>query len=153
MFSSLLIRLFALCGLSLAPFWAGGIATVLLGAALAAGSIKIYDAGYAAADAKCEAAALQSQLDALRADREIALKALSDAKLKLAALEQQSQDNEERTVAYVKELQTRPVPNCNLSDDDLRGMRASTHPGGARSRPAARAGVPGAGQGAPAQAR
>jgi len=95
--------------------------------AFAGVGIHVYDAGYAAADSKCEAAALQAKLDALQKDRDDARAAAADASLKLAAVQAQTDAEKEQTDAYIAELEKRPAPsNCALTDDDLRGMRAST---------------------------
>lgn len=98
----------------------------LLLLAFAGFGVKIYDAGYSAADSKCQAAALQSQLDAVRKDRDDARQAAADASLKLTALKAQSKEEEERTADYVAELEKRPAPNCALTCDDLRGMRIAS---------------------------
>lgn len=152
--SALIIRLFAMCGISLAPIAALAIGAAAITGAFGVYSLKLYNAGYARAEGKCEAAALQSQVDALQADRDNARSAARDATLKLAAMEQQSQADQERTDAYVKELETNPVPSCALTDDDLRGLRASTRRTGRhRPRPPAATVVHGAGQGPAVKAR
>lgn len=77
------------------------------------------------------AAALQSKIDAANEDRDAARAAAADASLKLAAIQKQSEDDKERTDQYVHELENRPAAKpddknpCGLTDDDLRGMRAT----------------------------
>lgn len=88
------------------------------------GTLTIYEKGYAAAEGKCEAAAIQAKLDAVEKDRDDARAAAADASLKLAAIKQQADTEKEQTDAYVAELEKRPAPTCALTDDDLRGMRA-----------------------------
>lgn len=146
---ALITRVGGLFGLKLSEFWAGAIAAALLAAAIGVYSWRLYDAGYAAAESKCEAASLQSQIDALQADRDNALKAASDASLRLASIEKQAHDNDERTAAYVAELEARKTdlakdgkPNaCALTCDDLRGMRIASRACPAGPRPAAGAGA------------
>jgi hypothetical protein len=142
---ALITRLSGLFGLKLSEFWAGAIAAALLAAGLGLYSWRLYDAGYASAEGKCEAAALQSQIDALQADRDNAMAAARDAALRLASIEKQAHDNDERTAAYVAELEARKQdgkPNaCALTCDDLRGMRIVSKACPAGPRPAAGAGA------------
>jgi hypothetical protein len=97
-------------------------------------AVKVYDAGYARADAEWEAKALQSKIDAMEKDRDDARAAAASASLKAAALEERAKAADERTAQYVEELAKRPDPGCNLTADDLRGMRS---PAAARPRPGA----------------
>lgn len=114
--------------------------------------------GHHRAEADCQAdevaAAMQSKIDAANKDRDEAKAAAADAALRLAAIEQQSKEEQERTAEYVDDLEKRPVPACALNDDDLRGMRAPARARAARKRTSAGAARPhAAGAGAPAQAR
>jgi hypothetical protein len=140
---ALITRAAGMFGLSLAPLWAGAIAALLIGGGFGVYSLKLYNAGYRSADSKCQAAALQSEIDALKADRDNAKRAAGDAALRLATIEKQSTENQERTSAYVAELEraaAAPPPKdgkpavgkpCALTAADLRGMRAPV----ARARP------------------
>jgi hypothetical protein len=133
----------------------------LLLLAFTGAGFKIYDAGYAAADSKCQAAALQSQLAAVEADRDNARSAAADASLKLAALEANSTIEQERTAEYVDELEGRAAaaksegrPNaCALTCDDMRGLRIPSKSCPAGPRPSAAAGLHGAGQGSAGRSR
>ncbi|WP_316172158.1 MULTISPECIES: protease IV [unclassified Bradyrhizobium] len=119
----------------LSPIVLEAIALGLLLIAFAGVGIHVYDAGYAAADSQCQAAALRAQLAAAAKDRDDARVAAADASLKLAAIQQQSKVEEERTADYVAELEKRPAPSCALTCDDLRGMRIASKscPSGART--------------------
>ncbi|WP_315768194.1 protease IV [Bradyrhizobium sp. SZCCHNR2012] len=119
----------------LSPIVLEAIALGLLLLAFAGVGIHVYDAGYAAADSQCQAAALQAQLAAAAKDRDDARAAAADASLKLAAMQEQSKVEEERTADYVAELEKRPAPSCALTCDDLRGLRIASKscPAGARA--------------------
>lgn len=164
---ALITRAAGLFGLSLAPFWAGAIALGVVAGGFGLYSAKLYNAGYRSAESKCQAAALQSQIDALQEDRDNAKRAASDAALRLASIEKQTTENQERTSAYVAELEQRnaatpPIDGkpavksggCALTAADLRGMReprARANP--ARPRPPVRARLFGPRRQAPAAAR
>lgn len=107
------------------PIAIEAVIVVLLVLAGAGGAGIIYHKGYAAAEGKCEAAALQAKLDAARKDRDDARAAAADASLKLAAIQQQADTEKEQTDAYIAQLESKPDGACALTDDDLRGMRAS----------------------------
>lgn len=135
--AALIVRLAAMCGFSISPvvaFLIGAGAVLVAGGAY---TMKIYNAGYASAESKCEAAALQAQIDAMKQDRDTARSAAADATLKLAAIEAQTKEEQERTAEYVDELKNRPAPSCALTCDDLRGMRIASSSCPAGPRPAA----------------
>ncbi|UGY23701.1 hypothetical protein HU675_0038110 [Bradyrhizobium septentrionale] len=137
--ATFLARVAGLFGLKISGFAAGAIVAGLIAAALGASGFKLYEMGRSAAEAECQTAALQSQIDAANADKENAQKAAAEAKLKAAGLESRAADEKERTADYVKELEQRaakaeadaaaahlppPVNGDALTCDDLRGMRA-----------------------------
>lgn len=134
-----IIRVLALFGVSLSPFAAGAIVAGGAALLLGGGSLALYAKGYAAADAKCDAAALQSKIDVLEADRDAARRALADARLRAAAIELEANADKEGTAVYVKQLEARFASACAITDDDLRGMRIK--PPGAAARAAAGAGL------------
>jgi hypothetical protein len=125
-----IIRVLALFGVSLSPSAAGAIVAGGVALLLGGGSLALYAKGYAAADAKCDAAALQSKIDVLEADRDAARRALADARLRAASIELQANADKEGTAVYVEQLKTRFASACAITDDDLRGMRIKP-PGGA----------------------
>lgn len=144
MLAALATRLLALFGVSLSPFWAAFIAFGIIGAAGGVGAIKLYEAGKASAESKCQVDALQAEVDAMKKDRDDARAAAADVTLKLAAIKKQTDDEKEGTAAYVAELEKRADASrkeadaCRLTCDDLRGMRISSKscPGTAGARPA-----------------
>ncbi|WP_018390936.1 hypothetical protein [Ancylobacter sp. FA202] len=105
---------------------AGGI--ICLGAAC-------YLAGIGSAQSVCEEGALRRQLadaqaetEAMRMQRDLALKATADANRRALILDETMQANQDRIDDYEAELAKRPPDRrCDLTDDDLRGVR-----GGAR---------------------
>jgi hypothetical protein len=118
-----IIRVLALFGVSLSPFAAGAIVAGGFAALLGGGSLALYAKGYAAADGKCDAAALQSRVDVLEADRDAARRALADARLKATSIELQANADKEGTAVYVEQLKADFKSVCAITDDDLRGMR------------------------------
>ncbi|WP_024340965.1 hypothetical protein [Bradyrhizobium japonicum] len=138
--TALIVRIAAMFGISISPVIAGAI---LFGAALGGAglyTIKVYEAGRSSAEGKCQAAALQSKIKAMEKDRDNARRAAADAALKLATIEAQAKEEQERTADYVEELKNRPAPSCALTCDDLRGMRIASKSCPAGPRAAAGAG-------------
>lgn len=155
-----IIRLLGLFGISLSPFLAGAIVAGLIAGAFGFYSYKLYDAGYSSAEGECQAAALQSKIDALEMDRDNAQLAAKAAAMKLASIEKATEENKGRTDAYVAELEKRasaPQPDgskasgCGLTPDDLRGMHADAKPNRIKSRSSGRARLFGSGGGAAAK--
>ncbi|SDC06085.1 hypothetical protein SAMN05216337_1001154 [Bradyrhizobium brasilense] len=143
----IILRLAALAGLKLSPFAAGaalaGVLAVALAGAGAATGLKIYNAGQSSAESECQAAALQARIDTLEADQAIGRRALADARLKVTALEEQSEQDRKGTADYVEDLKKSYQAACALTDDDLRGLRAQ---GRAGRGPAAKGAAGGTGQ-------
>jgi hypothetical protein len=108
--------------------------------AFAGVGLHVYDKGYASAENKCQADALQAELEAVQKDLDNARAAAADASLKLAALQASADAEKEQTDAYVADLAKRPAPSCALTCDDLRGLRINSKacPASAVPRPAAR---------------
>jgi hypothetical protein len=134
------------------PFTAGaaaaGAGVFGLGLTLGLGALKAYDVGYASADARCERAALQSQLDAMTRDRDEARIAAADAALRGAAIQRKADADQKGTTYYVEQLKRQAAsPACGLTCDDLRGMRIASPACAAGARAAGGAGHHGARQG------
>lgn len=100
---------------------AGGI--LCLGAAC-------YLAGIGSAQSVCEAADLRRQLESAlrdkefaRLERDIANRAYADATRRAEILDETLQANQNRIDDYEAELAKRPDRRCDLTPDDLRGVR------------------------------
>ena len=132
----IIIRLLSLFGIKLSPFAAGAIVAGVIAVAFAGYSGWLVHRGYAWAEGKCEAAALQSKIDALERDRDATRSALADARLRTAAIELQANAEKEGTANYVEQLKANFSSACAIIDDDLRGMRIVA-PGGGAARAAA----------------
>lgn len=99
-----------------------------VGAAVLGGT---YLAGYRAAEASCNAAALRAELATVRVDLANAQKAAADDRQKAQSIEQAANETRRRTDTYVQELESRPAAtgklakkDCVLDDTDLaRGLR------------------------------
>ncbi len=143
----IVIRLLGLCGVSLSPFLAGAIVAGLVAGGAGLAGLHLYNAGYRSADEKCDAAALRSQLEAVRRDRDAARLAERDALGKTALIEKQANDDKEGTAAYVEQLKAHFQNACALTDDDLRGMRSQTGAGRAGKRVAPSGGITDAARG------
>ena len=130
-----IVRLAGLAGVRLSPFWAGaaiaGVIALLIGGALTAAGVHLYNSGYAAADGAWREKALEAQLAAMRADLDAARKAAGDEALRAATIQNQTEQERAGTNAYVEELEKQNAalaaggkPNvCALTCDDLRGLR------------------------------
>jgi hypothetical protein len=131
-------------GVKLSNFAASAITTALFVAAVsgACGTAlyKVYSAGFDAANAQWEAKALQSKIDAMKADRDTARRAAADATLKVKAIEDAARKEQEGIAEYVEELSNRPADSkCALTDDDI----ARLHNNGRRKPNAAKSGLAG----------
>lgn len=120
---------------AVAPYLIGAavLAAIIIGMRLYGSSR--YDDGKADAEGKCRAAAIQSQLDAMTADRDAARAAENAAKAELAKLTADHNKEMEGVAEYVEELKSRPVAACLLTDADLRGMRVDPVPVPAGGKP------------------
>jgi len=148
-----IVQLAGLAGVKLSPFKAGalvaGIIALAIGISAVAAGVHLYNAGYAAADGAWREKALESQLAAMRADRDAARVAAADAALRAVAITQRADQERAGTDAYVDELQKQNAalaaagkPNaCGLTCDDLRGMRIQSAACAPQSRAAAGAGA------------
>lgn len=136
-------------GIKLSGFAAGALVAAGLFLAFGAYSYKLYEAGRSSVQSECEAAALRSQLEAVKADRDRARMAAASASLRMAAIEAASNVEKEGTQKYVEELQQRiaaeaaakpagtvAVNACALTCADLRGMRIPSAACGTKPRPA-----------------
>jgi len=132
----IILRLLGLFGVKLSPFAAGAIVAGAIAVLFAGYSGWLVHRGYAWANSKCEAAALQSKIDALELDRDAGRAALADARLRVLGIERQANADKEGTAAYVEDLKKRFASACAITDDDLRGMRIIP-PGGAAAGAAA----------------
>lgn len=133
-----IVQLAGLAGVKLSPFKAGalvaGVLALLIGAALLAAGVHLFNAGYAKADGAWREKALDAQLAAARKDLAEANRAAGDAVLRARAIEQQAEQERAGTDAYVEDLRKQNAalagsgkPNaCALSCDDLRGMRIAS---------------------------
>src|SRR4051812_23958227 len=92
-------------GINLSGFAAGALVAAGLFLAFGAYSYKLYEAGRSSAQSECEADALRSQLDAVKADRDRARLAAASASLRMAAIEAAANVDNEGTAKYVEELQ------------------------------------------------
>jgi len=141
-----------LFGVRLSDFAAGAIAAAVTVAAIAGGisyiAFTAYRHGVEKTEAKWQARALQSKLDAANADLAAARTAAADAALRARAIEAQSQIEMEGVAEYVEELKTRAAPACLLTDADLRGLRAAGRNGPTAAKPPAAARLPKPGAGA-----
>jgi hypothetical protein len=98
-------------------FWAGGgIVSIFL--AYNAGTF----VGHSRAVAKCNAAAVQAQLDAARADLEIARKVQEQVVKEMEILDMQATDLEDKVAKYEDELRKRP-DKCPLTKSDVKRLR------------------------------
>lgn len=123
----------ALFGKKLSEFAAGAIVTVLVSAAVIGGAswalYSAYSYGVEKTEAKWQAKALQSKLDAARADLDIARQSEGIAKLQVAGIKDRMDKERKADADYIKELEGRPVAKngkpcgCILTDADRRGMR------------------------------
>lgn len=133
-----LVQLAGAAGVRLSPFWAGalvaGVLAILAGGALTLAGVHLYDAGYAAADGAWREKALEAQLAAARADQAEARRAAADAAFRAETILHQAEQERAGTDAYVDELRKQAAalaaagrPNaCQLTCDDLRGLRIHT---------------------------
>lgn len=127
------LRLFGLFGIKLSPFIGGAIVAGLVAAGAGLVGLHIYNSGWNNADALWRAKALQSRIATLEADRDNAQKALGDARLRLAAIEAQSNADKEGTANYVKTLEAHFSAACALDDADIDFLRKGiAGPGRAR---------------------
>lgn len=80
--------------------------------------------GYAEAASKCQAAALQSELLATKADANAARSAAAEAERGKSALEAENAANLRKVHDYASALAKAPArPVCDLSDSDARRLR------------------------------
>ena len=119
----IVIRLLSLFGFRLSPFAGGAIVAGGIMLAIVGTGLAVYAKGYRAAETKCEAAALQSKIDALERDADIARSALADARLRSATIQLQAEAEQRGTANYVEQLKAHYSSACAINDDDLRGMR------------------------------
>ncbi len=133
---ALLVRILGLFGVSLSPFVAGAVLAAVIAAGAGLFGLHLYNAGYASADSAWQAKALQSQIDALVADRDLARRALGDERLRTAAIELQSTADKEGTAVYVEQLKTSFAAACALNDADIDFLRKRAGPGRGQARAA-----------------
>lgn len=133
----------SLFGIRLSDFAAGAIAAAMIVVGIAGGvsyiTFSAYRHGVEKTEAKWQARALQSKLDAATADLAAARTAAADAALRAKAIEAQSQIEMEGVAEYVEELKKRAAPACLLTDADLRGLRAAGRHRPTAAKPAASA--------------
>ncbi len=99
-------------------FWAGSGAVAIF-LAYNAGQF----VGHSRAVAKCNAAAVQAQLDAAKADLEIARKVQEQVVKEMEILDAQADDLEDKVAKYENELRKRN-DRCPLSKSDVRRLRS-----------------------------
>lgn len=99
-------------------FWAGSGAVAIF-LAYNAGTF----VGHSRAVAKCNAAAVQAQLDAAKADLEIARKVAEQVVKEMEVLDMQASDLEDKVAQYEDELRKR-TDRCPLSKSDVRRLRS-----------------------------
>lgn len=130
-------------GKQLSQFAAGAITAAIVGGVVIGGSAwalhSAYSYGVDQTEAKWQAKALQSKLDAAKADLDAARLAEAAAKLRTAAVERAALEEQRGVAEYVEELKKRPSAACALTDDDLRGLRIGRNANPAKSRHAPKA--------------
>lgn len=99
---------------------------VMIGASVGYLELHFYNRGFAAADAQWKARALQSKIDAANSDKAIAQASVDDAQKQIDDLTKTLADEKLRSADYAKQLQGHSAPDCALTDDDLRGLRAQS---------------------------
>lgn len=120
-------------GRQLSEFAAGAIAAAVIGATVIGGAAwalhSAYSYGVDQTEAKWQAKALQSKLDAAKADLDAARAAEGVAKLQIASIKEKMDRERKADADYIKELESRPAGKdgkpcgCILTDADRRGMR------------------------------
>lgn len=120
-------------GKQLSEFAAGAIAAAIIGAAVIGGSAyalhSAYSYGVEQTEAKWQARALQSKLDAAKADLAASRVAEGVAKLQVASIKEKMDREKSADAKYIEELERRPTVKggkpggCDLTDADRRGMR------------------------------
>lgn len=123
----------SLFGKKLSEFAAGAIAAAVTFAVIVgvAGWAlhSAYSYGVDQTEAKWQARALQSKLDAAKADLAAARNAEGMAKLQVASIKEKMAVEKKADADYIKELESRPAGKdgkscgCILTDADRRGMR------------------------------
>ena len=135
-------------GRQLSQFAAGAITAAIVGGVVIGGSAWALHSAYAygvdQTEAKWQAKALQSKLDAAKADLDAARASEGLAKLQVASIKDKMEHERKADAEYIKELEGRSGKDgkpcgCDLTDADRRGMRDNQNDHSASTRPSRKA--------------